>query len=77
MPVKLPEKFKSDLGPDMKMDVHWIDVKLKDNRVLKNLVVRGRTYITGRIDDECGEGELPFESEDIVKIRRHSIFPFF
>ena len=42
------------------MDVHWIDVRLRDGRIFRKLVVRGDRYITGRDDDPNGEGELPF-----------------
>jgi hypothetical protein len=75
--IMLPEHLRCKLGPEMKMDVHWVDVKLRNGQTLKNLVVRGGSFITGRANDPNGEGELPFSSIDIRKIRRHSIFPFF
>lgn len=76
MRVEIPENLRERLGADMKMDVHWIDVKLRDGRVMKNLVARGRRYITGQSRDADGEGEVPFSTTDIQNIRRHSIFPF-
>ena len=60
----------------MKMDVHWVDVKLRDGRVIKKLVVRGGRYITGRAEDLNGEGDVPFSSDDITKVRRHTVLPF-
>lgn len=57
----------------MKMDVHWVDVKLADGTTLMNLVVRGGCTITGRATDQNGEGPLPFVSADIVAIRRHAL----
>ena len=74
--VEIPEALQKELGPEMKMDVHWIDVKLQDGQVLKNLVVRGGRYITGHSREPNGKGPLAFTTEDILKIRRHSIFPF-
>lgn len=74
--IEVPAKFLKKLGPEMKMDIHWIDVRLKDGRVVKNLVVRGGRYITGRTGDINGEADLNFAALDITKIRRHSIFPF-
>jgi hypothetical protein len=74
--VKIPESLTNKLGPEMKMDCHWVDVKLSNGDIFKNMVVRGNKYIAGFHDDQNGEGDVPFESKDIVDIRRHSIFPF-
>jgi len=76
MSIEIPEKFIPMLGAEMKMDVHWIDVKLKNGNVYKNLVVRGGRYITGSSSGQNGEGYIPFVSEDILKLRRHSILPY-
>jgi hypothetical protein len=74
--IELPATLLAALGPEMKMDIHWVDVKLCDGQVIKNLVVRGGRYITGRSNDSNGEGDLPFTADDIRKVRRHSILPF-
>ena len=74
--IEIPETLRKNLGPEMKMDAHWVDIKLQDGQVLKNLVVRGGRYITGHDADPNGEGSLAFSTADIMKIRRHSIFPF-
>ena len=74
--IEIPDKLIDALGPEMKMDVHWIDVKLISGVRFKNLVVRGGRYITGRASDFNGEGELPFNSQDIAAVRRHSSFPW-
>ena len=76
--IEIPEQLRSKLGPEMKMDVHWIDVKLKTGKTFRRLVVRGSRYITGRENDENGEGQLPFESSDIGNVRRAStwFWPF-
>lgn len=74
--IEIPQALKSSLGPEMKMDVHWVDVTLRDGRKLKNLVVRGGAFITGRGSDTGGEGALDFISDDIVRLRRHSRLPF-
>ncbi|MGG7607407.1 hypothetical protein [Massilia sp. BKSP1R2A-1] len=69
----LPAHLRAKLGPEMKMDVHWVDVKLADGKKFMNLVVRGGSTITGRATDPNGEGVLPFVSEDIVALRRHAL----
>jgi len=70
----IPEHLRQNLGPEMKMDVHWVDVKLKDGRCLMNVVVRGGAYLTGQEHHQDGEGHLPFQSEDIANIRRRALF---
>ncbi len=70
--IPIPEHLLCRLGPEMKMDVHWVDVKLKDNRCFHNLAVRGGRYLTGRAQDQNGEGELPFQQSDIANVRRHA-----
>lgn len=74
--IEIPTTLRGKLGPEMKMDVHWVDVKLQDGQVLKNLIVRGGRYITAHDSDSNEDGSLPFTTADIKKIRRHSIFPF-
>jgi hypothetical protein len=74
--IEIPEMLRKKLGAEMKMDVHWVDVKLQDGRILKNLIVRGGRYITAQENATSEKGDLSFKSEEIVKIRRHSIFPF-
>ena len=76
--IEIPEQLRFKLGPEMKMDVHWVDVKLVSGKVFRHLVVRGGRYITGRANDENGEGSLPFVSADIANVRRESIrlWPF-
>jgi hypothetical protein len=71
--LKLPPHLAQKLGPEMKMDVHWVDVKLRDGRTFMNLVVRGGSFVTGRNTDPNGEGELPFVADDVASVRRHSI----
>ena len=71
--LKLHPSLQALLGPEMKMDTHWVDVKLRDGREFMNLVVRGGAYITGRAEDPNGEGVLPFEADDVLAIRRHSL----
>jgi len=70
--IEIPESLRKNLGPEMKMDNHWVDVKLHNGRCYFNLVVRGGRYITGRERDN-GESDLPFQSKDIKAIRRVSI----
>lgn len=74
--IEIPAPLLGKLGPEMKMDVHWVDLKLRDGRVFRNLVVRGGRYITGRDQDAEGQGDLPFSSGDILKLRRRSFLPF-
>ena len=74
--IAIPESLRHRLGPEMKMDVHWIDVKLNNGSTVKNLVVRGGAYITGHADDPNGEGALSFSSAEIKTMRRHSFLPF-
>jgi hypothetical protein len=72
----LPDRFLPALGPEMKMDVHWIDIVLHTGQRFDNYVVRGGRFITGRADDPEGEGTLPFHGEEIAAIRRHRTFPW-
>jgi len=74
--ILVPEQFRQKLGPSMHWDVHWVDVKLTNGQILKNLVVRESTYITGFERDPNGESDLPFVAEDITDLRRTSILPF-
>ena len=76
--IEIPERLRSVLGAEMKMDVHWVDVQLADGTKLFNLVVRGSRYITGRANDANGEGALQFQSEDIARVRRRksAFWPF-
>jgi hypothetical protein len=71
--IAVPTRLLDLLGPEMKMDVRWVDVKLRDGRVLRNLVVRGRGYFTGRESDPNGEGPLDFTTDDVVAIRPHAL----
>jgi hypothetical protein len=73
-PLKLSPPLRAKLGSEMKMDTHWVDVKLRDGRKFMNLVVQGGAYLTGRADDPNGEGDLPFAANEIVAIRRRSLF---
>lgn len=70
--VELPESMLIKLGSEMKMDVHWIDVKCANEKKYYRLVVRGGRFITGFTTDFNGVGELPFSSSDIVNIRRQA-----
>ena len=70
--IHIPEHLLRHLGPEMKMDVHWVDVLLKDKSKKKGLVVRGGAYITGKKTDPGGEGTLDFETSDILNIRREN-----
>jgi hypothetical protein len=72
--IPIPEHLLGHLGPEMKMDVHWVDVLLKDQSMRKGLVVRGGQFITGRKADPQGEGTLDFASEDILNVRREFTF---
>lgn len=71
--IEIPFHMLSSLGPEMKMDTHWVDVKLKNGRTVKNLVVRGGAYITGYADSPNGECVMNFRSDDIAKLRRHHL----
>jgi hypothetical protein len=57
----------------MKMDAHWVDVKLNDGSCFYNLVVQGGRFITGRRNDPNGEGDLPFGQAQIANIRRAAL----
>jgi hypothetical protein len=71
-PRKLAPHLVQKIGPEMKMDVHYVDVKLREGRVFTNVVVRGGSYITGFSEESARE--LPFVADDIAKIRRHALF---
>jgi len=72
--IEIPNHLLSKLGPEMKMDIHWIDVKLKDGSVFNGLVVRGGKYITGFKNQKNGEGEVPFDKNRIKLLRREATF---
>ncbi len=72
--VQIPEKLLFKLGSEMKMDAHWIDVKLQSGAVFPKMVVRGGRYITGQANDANGIGEVSFTTEQIVNIRRQAFF---
>lgn len=72
--IPIPDHLLPNLGPEMKMDYHWVDVVLRDGQRFRNLVVRGGRYITGRHDDPDGEGDLPFAEFDISDLCRHRVF---
>jgi len=67
--IVIPERLRYALGPAVKMDLYWIDVRLRDGRAVKNLVVRGDRVITGSKGDPGGEGPLDFDADDIVALR--------
>jgi hypothetical protein len=75
--IPLPEHLRKMLGPEMKMDTHWIDVRLFDGRVFRNIVVQGGRDITGQGIHPIDEGPLPFEAKDIAEIRPLSLLPPF
>lgn len=74
--IEIPEVLRNKLGPEMEPNTHWIDVKLIDGRLFRNLVVQEGRYITGSKNDSIAETELSFASRDIFLIRRHSVLPF-
>jgi hypothetical protein len=72
--IEIPAQLLSAIGPEMKMDVHWVDVRLANGRKIHNLVVRGGRYITGRETDINGEGIYhlaPMRFEPSVGINHH------
>ena len=72
--VEIPEHLLNKLGPAMAMDVHWIDVKLKNGSVYPKMVVRSSRYITGHANDKNGESIVPFIASDIKSVRRKKLF---
>ncbi len=58
----------------MKMDVHWVDIKVTNGIVYPKMVVRGGRFITGFTTDVNEESNIPFNSRDISNIRRQSLF---
>jgi len=75
MKIEIPVHLREKLGPEIKMDVHWVDARLRDGRIYRKLVVRGGRYITGFVDDPNGEGDLPFLATEITDINPVSIIP--
>ncbi len=72
--IKIPDHLLSKLGAEMKMDCHWIDVKLANGKVHNKMEVRGSRYITGYFYSSGGNCEINFKSEDIKDIRRQTFF---
>jgi hypothetical protein len=75
--IEIPENLIKKLGPEMKMDTHWIDIRLRDGRRYKNIIVRGGRYIVGKKKSLNRIDEIPnLKSTDILDIYRHSFFHF-
>ncbi|MBP7370721.1 MAG: hypothetical protein KA902_04710 [Arenimonas sp.] len=77
MEIEIPEQLRAKLGAEMKMDFHWIDVKLNDGRVYRGMEVRGGRYITGFKDNPYGRCDAPFSSADIKDISRETSILYF
>ena len=69
--ISLPDRFRNKLGREFADDAILIDVLLKDNRIVRNLVVCGRTAIVSQWHNTPGpvEVDLDFNSEDIKAIK--------
>jgi hypothetical protein len=67
--VEIPANLVANVGAAVKMDFHLVDVKLRDGRVLRRLVVRGGRFIAGRERDRGEKSALPFRSEDVANVR--------
>jgi hypothetical protein len=72
--VEIPFELRSKLGAEMKMDIHWVRVKLRNGTVHANMIVRGARYITGTSKDRDGVGTVPFVGSEILDIRREGLF---
>jgi hypothetical protein len=69
--LKLPNEFRASLGAEMKMDTHWIDVRLRSGRRVKNVVVRGGSVLTG-VETPAGSlTPLDFSPDEIMSVARH------
>ena len=75
--IELPKHLLGLLGPEMKMDTHWIDVLLRDGRIFRRVIVEGGRTITGKGVAVIDYGPLPFETDDILDIRPMSLIPPF
>lgn len=71
--IEIPADFLEKIGPEVKMDCHWIDIRLKDGRVVTNLVVRGGRFITGHASAFNDESELSFSAADIRNVKRRAL----
>lgn len=71
--IEIPADLLEKIGSEMKMDCHWIDVRLNDGKVVTNLVVRGGRFITGHASALNGESELSFSAADIRNVRRRAL----
>lgn len=72
--VEIPKHLQPKLGSEMKMDIHWVDVLCNDSTKHYGVVVRGGQFITGFKNDTNGEGTVPFTSNQIINIRRQTLF---
>ncbi len=75
--IEIPNHLLGTFGHPISMDLHVVNVKLRDGRRFRNLAVRDGRFITGRADTPNGESELDFSGEDIVRIRRAFWWPLF
>jgi len=69
--VEVPPHLRTKLGPEMKMGLHWVDVKLSSGLKFYNLAVRGGRFFVGLATDTESERKVPFASEDVIELRRH------
>lgn len=74
--IELPPWHQKRIG-NAAYDTNWIDVKLKDGRIYRNLVLREGRVITGQASDPDGEGDLDFTAIEIKAVKRHgAIWPW-
>jgi hypothetical protein len=71
--IEIPADLLEKIGSEMKMDFHWIDVRLNDGKVVTNLVVRSGRFLTGHASALNGESELSFSAADIRNVRRRAL----
>jgi hypothetical protein len=78
MGARVPLEFKDRLGKSVRGDFYWIDVLLRDGRVLKGLTSDGNEILgtwdgMGGGSPDCAPS---FTEGEIRRIRPHSWFPF-
>ena len=59
--IRVPDQFRDCLVISVAADLHVVDVKLSDGRIVRKLAVRGGAFITGFHKDPAGESALDFD----------------
>lgn len=73
MGIQIPDHLLEKVGKNIGPDFTKVDIKLKNGKMIKNLIVREKKYIVG-INYNYNENVLNFSMQDIKDLRPSSFF---